>query len=77
MPFNAEVQSFIPRRSVLDKMRPSSTFFLSPLVKLKMGVEQVIDIPIELEREIFELAVYDDPQCAPRLMLVARRVHDW
>jgi len=42
-----------------------------------MGVQGVIDLPIELEREIFELAAHDDPRCAPRLMLVARRVHDW
>ncbi|KIM45598.1 hypothetical protein M413DRAFT_24770 [Hebeloma cylindrosporum] len=42
-----------------------------------MGVQQIVDIPIELEREIFEIAAYDDPQFAPRLMLVARRVHDW
>jgi len=58
-------------------MRPLSTVFPSSSVKVKMGVHQITDIPIELEREIFELAVYDDPQCAPRLMLVARRVHDW
>jgi len=42
-----------------------------------MGVQKIIELPIELEHEIFELAVHDDPRCAPRLMLVAHRVHDW
>lgn len=47
------------------------------IVKQKMAVQRIIELPIELEREIFELAVHDDPRCAPRLMLVAHHVYYW
>jgi hypothetical protein len=35
------------------------------------------ELPIELEREIFEIAASSYPKCIPRLVLVARRVHSW
>ncbi|KAJ6564597.1 hypothetical protein B0H19DRAFT_1068130 [Mycena capillaripes] len=33
--------------------------------------------PPELEREMFETAVYQHPQTVPSLLLVCRRAHDW
>lgn len=35
------------------------------------------DLPVELQREIFLLALDDDQSSAVRLVFVARRVHAW
>ncbi|KAJ7773985.1 hypothetical protein B0H16DRAFT_115870 [Mycena metata] len=35
------------------------------------------DLPIELEREIFERAAFLAPECMPKLLLVGRRVKIW
>jgi hypothetical protein len=34
-------------------------------------------LPVELEREIFELAAFLHPECMPMLVLVAQRVKSW
>ncbi|KAF9523477.1 hypothetical protein CPB83DRAFT_862755 [Crepidotus variabilis] len=34
-------------------------------------------LPLELEREIFELAAHEDPKTAYALLLVAKKVHIW
>ncbi|KAJ7502512.1 hypothetical protein B0H11DRAFT_1988849 [Mycena galericulata] len=36
-----------------------------------------LELPYELEREIFELTAYAHPKCAPQLALVARYVQTW
>ncbi|KAF7362967.1 Tyrosinase central domain-containing protein [Mycena venus] len=42
------------------------------------GLEcQALDLPVELEREIFETAALSDPQSILTLILVARRVKIW
>ena len=35
------------------------------------------ELPIELERDIFEIAASSYPKCTPKLILVARRVREW
>ncbi|KAF8171066.1 hypothetical protein K438DRAFT_2024161 [Mycena galopus ATCC 62051] len=39
--------------------------------------ESVPALPPELERQIFELCALDLPVCIPKLMLVAKHVHEW
>jgi len=34
-------------------------------------------LPLELEREIFEIAAFGDRGSVPRLVLVAQRVNEW
>ncbi|KAJ6462909.1 hypothetical protein C8R45DRAFT_1220414 [Mycena sanguinolenta] len=34
-------------------------------------------LPVELEREIFEICALSQPTCIPKLMLVAKHVKDW
>lgn len=34
-------------------------------------------LPLELEREIFQIALAQDPKCRPRIVLVSRRAREW
>ncbi|KAJ6452823.1 hypothetical protein C8R45DRAFT_638733 [Mycena sanguinolenta] len=34
-------------------------------------------LPLELEREIFEICAFSQPTCIPKLVLVAKHVKDW
>jgi hypothetical protein len=42
-----------------------------------MRTTNKLDLPVELEREIFELAASTDVGTALRLAIVARRVQSW